>query len=82
MSSVCFVLGFSLVFSLVGVLLQTVLSSVSYTAQQWFGRIGGVVIILFGLYLADIISPEFLRRERKLRVTQRFRSHYATSFRV
>ena len=52
-SSVFFVLGFSLIFSLVGVLLQTVLSNASYNVQEWLGRIGGVVIILFGFLLPE-----------------------------
>ncbi|MBI3442945.1 MAG: hypothetical protein HY007_04210 [Candidatus Sungbacteria bacterium] len=47
-SSVFFVLGFSVVFSLVGILLQTVLSQASYTVQEWLGRIGGVIIIFSG----------------------------------
>ena len=78
--SVFFVLGFSLIFSLVGILLQTVLLNVSYTAQEWLGRIGGVIVILFGLYLLDLIKPAFLQREHKVVVKMRFRSQYVTSF--
>lgn len=80
LSSVFFVLGFSVVFSLVGVLLQTVLVNVSYSVQQWLGRIGGVIIILFGLYLLGLIKPAFLQKEYKLRVTRQFGSRYLTSF--
>lgn len=78
-SSVFFVLGFSLVFSLVGVLLQTVLSNVSYTVQEWLGRIGGVVIILFGFFMLGLFTPAFLKRDHKILVKKRFRSHYVTS---
>ena len=49
LSSVFFVLGFSTVFSLVGILLQTLLAHSSSTAQIWLGRVGGTIIILFGL---------------------------------
>ncbi len=56
-SSVFFVLGFSVVFSLVGVLLQTVLVHASGSAQVWLGRIGGTVIILFGLFLLNLFTP-------------------------
>lgn len=80
LASVFFVLGFSLVFSLVGILLQTILSSASYAVQEWLGRIGGAIIILFGLYLLGLIKPEFLEREHKLAVKMRFRSQYITSF--
>ena len=80
LSSVFFVLGFSIVFSLVGVLLQSVLQNVSYSVQTWLGRIGGVVIILFGLYLLGLIHPSFLEKEHKLRVKRKFSSAYVTSF--
>ncbi len=79
-SSVFFVLGFSLVFSLVGVLLQTVLSNVSYTVQEWLGRIGGVIIIFFGFFLLGLFTPAFLKRDHKILIKHRFRSHYLTSF--
>jgi len=79
-SSVFFVLGFSVIFSLVGVLLQTVLSSASYVAQQWLGYFGGAVIILFGLFLLKLFTPRFLERDHKFAVKRRFKSHYVTSF--
>ena len=79
-SSVFFVLGFSVVFSLLGVLLQTVLSSVGYTVQIWLGRIGGVIIIIFGLFLLGLLKIPFLERPHTFRVSRRFKSHYLTSF--
>lgn len=79
LSSVFFVLGFAVIFSVVGVLLQGVLSTVSFDVQQWLGRIGGTLIIIFGLYLLTLIRIPFLEREHKFRVKQ-FRSKYLTSF--
>lgn len=79
-SSVFFVLGFSVVFSIVGILLQTVLAHASYEVQVWLGRIGGVIIILFGLFLLGLIQPAFLMRNHKIAVTRTFRSYYLTSF--
>jgi cytochrome c-type biogenesis protein len=79
-ASVFFVLGFSSIFSLVGVLLQSVLSSVAPTVQVWLGRIGGVIIILFGLYLLGLIKISYLEAEHKLRVKRKFDSMYLTSF--
>ena len=79
-SSVFFVLGFSSVFSLVGVLLKTILAHSSYTVQEWLGRIGGIIIIFFGLFVLGLIKPAFLRREHKLAVRHTFRSHFAASF--
>jgi len=79
-NSIFFVLGFSVIFSLVGVLLQSVLSNVSGTVQIWLGRAGGVIIIFFGLYLLGLVSPKFLQREHKLHVKRKFGSQYLTSF--
>jgi cytochrome c-type biogenesis protein len=64
-NSVFFVLGFSVVFALLGVLLNTVLESVAYDAQAWLSRIGGVLIIFFGLNLLGLIKIPFLEREHK-----------------
>jgi len=69
-----------LIFSLVGVLLQTILSNVGYTVQTWLGRIGGIIIIFFGLYIVGLIKPKFLEREHKLTVKRKFKSSYVTSF--
>lgn len=79
-SSVFFVLGFSVVFSLLGVLLQSVLSNVAYTVQEWLGRIGGVIIILFGLFLLGLLRIPFLEKEHKFQVKRKFKSMHATSF--
>ncbi|MEK7188198.1 MAG: cytochrome c biogenesis protein CcdA [Patescibacteria group bacterium] len=80
LASVFFVLGFSVVFSLVGVLLQTILSNSAYTVQEWLGRVGGVIIILFGLFTMGLLTPEFLTRDHKFAVTTRLKSRHLTSF--
>ncbi len=77
--SVLFVLGFGTVFSALGVLLNSILSNVAYTAQLWLGRIAGVIIILFGLYLLGLLKLHFLQTEHKFRV-HRFKSRALTSF--
>ena len=50
-SSIFFVLGFSVVFSVLGILLQTTLSGIAFQAQKWVVRVGGLLIVLFGIYL-------------------------------
>ena len=80
LNSVFFVLGFSLVFSLLGVLLQSVLSEISSMVQQWLGYIGGAVIIFFGIYLLGLVRIPFLEQEHKLRVKRKFSYTYITSF--
>ncbi len=79
-NSVAFVLGFSIIFALLGVLLNTVLENISYSLQLWLSRIGGVIIILFGLYLVGLIKLNFLEREHKLKVKKKFSITYVTSF--
>ena len=78
-NSVFFVLGFSLIFSIVGILLQTLLSNSAYTVQQWLGYLGGIIIILFGLYLLGLLNVGFLGREHKFKV-RTFKYSYVTSF--
>jgi len=77
--SFLFVLGFGVIFSMVGVLLNSFLSDVALTAQTWLGRIAGVIIIFFGFYLLGIINPEFLRQEHTFKM-HRFNSRVLTSF--
>lgn len=75
-----FVLGFSVVFSLLGVLLSTVLERVAYDAQTWLSRIGGAMVIFFGLYLVGLIKIAWLEQEHKFKPQTKFGSRYATSF--
>ena len=80
LNSVAFVLGFSVVFALLGVLLNTVLERVSYNVQTWLSRIGGIIIILFALYVLGLIKISFLEREHKIAVKKKFSITYVTSF--
>jgi len=80
LNSVAFVLGFSLVFALLGVLLNTVLERVSYSVQTWLSRIGGIIIMLFALYILGLIKINFLEREHKFAIKKKFSITYVTSF--
>lgn len=80
LASVFFVLGFSVIFALLGVLLNSVLEHIAYDVQLWLSRIGGIIIIFFGLYLLGLLRVKFLEREHKFRVTKKFSSRYLTSF--
>lgn len=79
-NSIFFVLGFSVIFAALGVLLNTVLSSIAYDVQIWLSRIGGLIIIFFGLYLIKLIKVPWLDREHKIKVNKKFNSRYLTSF--
>jgi cytochrome c-type biogenesis protein len=79
-NSIFFVLGFGIVFAALGVLLNTLLENIAYDVQTWLSRIGGAMIIFFGLYLVGLIKIPFLEREYKMSVHTKFKSRYATSF--
>ncbi len=68
-----------MVFSLLGVLLQTILANISLSVQVWLARVGGIVIIFFGLFLLGLITPAFLLKERKFEF-KRHKSIFLTSF--
>ncbi len=80
LNSASFVLGFTFVFSIVGVLLQTVLSRASLEAVNTVRLVGGSVIVAFGVLMiasARYVIP-FFGAEHKVRV-RRFRNSYLTS---
>jgi cytochrome c-type biogenesis protein len=54
-----FVLGFSLVFVLLGVA-TSALGGLLYELRVWLARIGGVVVIIFGLHMTGILRIPFL----------------------
>ncbi|MDE1865152.1 MAG: sulfite exporter TauE/SafE family protein [Candidatus Micrarchaeota archaeon] len=51
LNSVFFVLGFTLVFSIIGILLQTLLLHASFGAMEAIRIIGGLIILAFGILL-------------------------------
>ncbi|PJE64555.1 MAG: cytochrome C biogenesis protein [Candidatus Ryanbacteria bacterium CG10_big_fil_rev_8_21_14_0_10_43_42] len=79
-NSIFFVLGFSVIFAVLGVILNGFLQAAAYTLQEWLSRVGGAVIIMFGLYLTGLISLPFLEKSHTVRVTKTFQSRYVTSF--
>jgi cytochrome c-type biogenesis protein len=60
-----FVGGFTLVFVLLGASASAV-GGLLRDQQVWLGRIGGGLVILFGLYLLGVLRPAFLMRERRI----------------
>ncbi len=79
-NSFFFVLGFSIVFSLVGILLQTIFSNSSLIVLKWLSRVGGIIIMIFGLYLLNLLKIPFLEKEHKFQIKRKFRSSYVASF--
>jgi len=80
MNSLFYVLGFSVVFALLGVLLRTVLLQVSGQVIQWLSRIGGIIIIFFALILLGLIRIPWFERGHTFFRSKRFSATYVTSF--
>jgi len=82
LNTVYFVLGFSLIFAVLGVILNSVLVSTvgANGFQHSLTFIGGVVIIGFGAYLILSTKLRNLNFEKKMTKIPRFKTSYITSF--
>lgn len=65
-----FVAGFSLVFILLGAAASAV-GHLLRDYQVWVGRVGGVLLILFGIYLLGIVRPAVLMREWRIQLAHK-----------
>ncbi|MGM0471079.1 MAG: cytochrome c biogenesis CcdA family protein [Bacillota bacterium] len=64
LNSAMFIFGFSLVFTLLG-LSATFIGQVLLENQSLLRKIGGVIIIIFGLQMIGLINLSFLQQEKK-----------------
>ena len=74
-----FVAGFTLIFVALGAT-ASALGALLRDYQQWLGRIGGVLVILFGLYLLGVLRPAFLMRERRLQLSNKPVGYLGSAF--
>ncbi|MDE1824889.1 MAG: sulfite exporter TauE/SafE family protein [Candidatus Micrarchaeota archaeon] len=79
-NSIFFVLGFALVFSILGILLQTILSHIALEISGTLRVIGGAVIIIFGILLIASVKYfiPFFTSEYKMKV-KKLRSSYLSA---
>jgi cytochrome c-type biogenesis protein len=80
LNTVYFVLGFSLVFAIMGVVLNSFLANIGTGFQSTFQLVGGIVIIAFGGYLILSMKLRILNFEKRMRNLPRFKTTYITSF--
>lgn len=66
-NGIFFTVGFSIVFIVFGTL-AGLLGQELVPYRIWLTRIGGVMVILFGLFLLGVFNLPFLQKERKLSV--------------
>jgi len=74
-----FVAGFSLIFIALGAT-ASALGVLFLRSQVWIGRIGGGVVILFGLYLLGVLRPALLMRERKVQLARKPLGYLGSAF--
>jgi len=80
LNTVYFVLGFSLVFSVLGVILNSVFVVLGIGFQHSLTSIGGIVIIAFGVYLILSTKLRRLNFEKRMTKIPKFKTSYITSF--
>jgi cytochrome c-type biogenesis protein len=80
LNTVYFVLGFSLVFAVLGVILNSFLANIGTSFQSTFQTVGCAVIIAFGGYLILSTKLRVLNIEKRMTNLPRFKTTYITSF--
>jgi cytochrome c-type biogenesis protein len=68
--AVLFIVGFTLIFLALGAT-ASVLGQVLKAARDWIARIGGALIIVFGLYLLGAFNISAFSRERRLHLANK-----------
>lgn len=79
LGTVLFVVGFSTVFALLGILLNAVLQDAATEVLTWLSRVAGIVVIGLGLHLSGLLRIPFLDRQYAIR-TGGLRPGHLTSF--
>ncbi len=74
-----FVLGFSAVFVSLG-LASSALGGLLYDMRTWLARIGGVVVIIFGIHMTGLLRIQFLEYDLRPQNTPDRKRGYLASF--
>ena len=80
MHAVAFVVGFSLVFVALGASFSAA-GQLLLDYREWIRRVGGVLIVLFGLYIAGVFRLGFLARTAQWQIREK-PAGYVGSFAV
>jgi len=76
---VAFVVGFSLVFISLGVAVSF-LGGILYDLRTWLAKIGGILVVIFGLHMTGIIRLSFLEYDLRPRTKEdRSRSYFSSA---
>ena len=79
LNTVFFVIGFSVVFSVLGVIINSTVGTISNEIISGFNQVGGIIIIGFGVFLLLTIKFRSLNIEKKF-IPKREKASYPLSF--
>src|SRR4051794_7884910 len=74
-----FVLGFSLIFLAFGAS-ATLIGRLLVTYRVWISRVGGLLVLAFGLYLLGVFKLGAFSRERRIHITDKPLGYLGTVF--
>jgi cytochrome c-type biogenesis protein len=74
-----FILGFSLIFVALGAT-ATIIGRTLFSQRDWISRVGGAMIIVFGLYLLGVLRIGAFSRERRLHLASKPVGYLGTVF--
>jgi cytochrome c-type biogenesis protein len=77
--SLLFVTGFTLIFLALGATATTVGRLMGYN-REWVGRVGGVIVIVLGLYLLGVFNVGLFARERRIHIANKPLGYLGTVF--
>ena len=78
-NTIFFVLGFSIIFSTLGVLINSILSESINQMSNSLNGIAGIIIVTFGIFLIASTKINSLNKEKKFQI-KNFKSSYPMSF--
>lgn len=73
-----FVIGFSIVFIILGVAASS-LGGVLYTLRTWLAKIGGIIVIIFGIHMTGVYRIPFLEYDLRPKTIPDRRRGYLSS---
>jgi cytochrome c-type biogenesis protein len=76
--SLLFVAGFTLIFVALGAS-ATALGRVLIAYREWIARIGGVLVMVFGLYLMGVLNVTAFARERRVHLADKPAGYLGTA---
>ena len=78
-NTIFFVLGFSIIFSTLGVLINSILSENINQLTNSLNWIAGIIIVIFGIFMIASTKINSLNKEKKFQI-KNFKSSYPMSF--